>query len=116
MKTGTLFSFVLLLLLVTSCEPNLETEPDSMLVASEVFTSRIGDKAVYGVALRLFADQKSYVQYQVELKVNERVWLDTLKIEIPGRDTLESELIFSGSEVGEDDLVELNIKGTPLGR
>ncbi len=114
MKFSVFISIVLFLLLVTSCETTEPKSEDPYLVSSEIFYSRIGSKQAYGVQLRLSADKKTYVKYAIELKVNEQVWLDTLSLEIPGGDTLESELVFSGSKVEEDDLVELNLTAIPI--
>lgn len=109
--------FLLLALLVTSCTgTDDEAAQDKMLVSSEVFTTPIGSRDAYGVQLRLTADKKSFAEYSIQLKIGSKVWLDTLKLEIPAGDTLETEIIFSESEVKESDLVELNIKGTPIGQ
>lgn len=116
MKFHLLLPFVLLLLLVTSCgdEPH-RTEPN-LVVSSEVFTTKIGSKEAYGVQMKLSSDSARDIQYVIELKVNEQVWLDTIVIGVPQKDTLESEVIFSESQVKPNDLVELNIKASSLGR
>lgn len=116
MISKTFTPFLLLLLLVTSC---MTTESqylmeDEMLVDSEVFTTSIGQDEVYGVQFKLTSQNRTYAQYIIELKVNADVWLDTINLEIPAGDTLETEVIFSESEVQESDFVELSIKGTPL--
>lgn len=111
MKLKTFIPFVLLLLLVTACEPEAQTSADPYLVSSEVFTSRVGENRVYGVQMRLSSEERSFRQYAVELKVNSKVWLDTINLEIPAGDTLETELIFSGAIVSENDLVQHSLKG-----
>jgi hypothetical protein len=109
--------FLLLALLVTSCA-EMEEKPakDNMLVSSDVFTSTIGHSKAYGVQLRLTADEKSLAGYIIQLKVGSKVWLDTLKLEVPAGDTLETEVVFSESEVNESDVVELTVKHHSLGQ
>jgi hypothetical protein len=107
--------FLLLLLLVTSCTTDQQSlDEDKMLVSSEVFTTQIGSREAYGVQFRLTSEKQRFAQYSIQLKVGAKVWLDTLNLEIPAGDTLETEVIFSESEVLESDLVELTIKGTPI--
>ena len=115
MISKTPFSFLMLLLLVTSCVTDeAEHEADKMLVSSQVFTTPIGDKDAYAVQFRLTSEERTYAQYIIQLNVGSEVWLDTINLEVPAGDTLETEVIFSESEVKESDLVELTIKGSPL--
>ena len=112
----SLFPLVLLMLLVTSCKEPDESVNQSYLVSKDVFTSRIGDKKVYGVEMKLAAEELSYVKSVIQLNINEEVWIDTISLELKSNDTLVFEKIFSGTTARDNDRVELNVKVTQLER
>jgi len=85
-----------------------EKKSDSHLVSEEVFKTKVGSKEVYGVRLMLTTPRpREGVQYRVQLSQNEKVWMDTLKVQIKKDDTVETELIFSEAVAKSDDKVEI---------
>ena len=97
--------------LAGACQQDSGQMNDKNLVSKEVFTTRIGDKQVYGVQLRATGTtDKSFGAYAIELSVGEKTWLDTLKMELNPGDTLESEVIFSEAQVQKSVDPELKIE------
>ena len=83
-------------------------DDDPYLVSDEVFKMKLGSDEVYGVRLKMTAQEKrSYLGYVIRLSQNEKVWMDTLYIEVSPGDTIENELIFSEAIVSPEDLVEV---------
>lgn len=115
MKTPLFFSVLLLGLLVTSCQYDAEGDSaKTQAPENEIITSRIGSDLVYGARMRLYEEQAGSLNYLVQLSVGAEVWIDTVEIAVPAKDTLEYDLIFPNSRVGSDDLTQLTIKKLSL--
>ncbi len=80
------------------------------LVSQEIFQTPLGAGEVYGVRLHFTSDKNEIKNYAVRLAQNEKVWFDTLQVELSKNDTLESEIIFSEAIFKEDELTQLSVE------
>ncbi len=85
-------------------------EENQFLVSKEIFTTRVGASEVYGVQFKTTADEQVLKGFAVQLSQNDKVWADTLLLDLAPNDTVENELIFSEAVVGDDDFTELRIE------
>lgn len=98
-----------LALLAFSCQNDGATSSSDNLISAETFTTQIG-KDVYGVRLKVASEKKLYLGYEVSLYLEDKVWIDTLYLDIPPGDTVESELIFTQAEPQENIEPEIKTK------
>ncbi len=80
---------------LVACQPNTGAADDENLVSQRVFTSRLGGQEVYGVQLQTTGSKRGFASYAIQLSLDNKVWLDTQRVQIIPNDTLESEIIFS---------------------
>jgi hypothetical protein len=101
--------------LITSCTTDSSVN-DANLVESETFEMKLGSKKVYGVRMQLkpSGEQTEFLGYEVQFYQDDKVWIDTVLTELTPGDTLETEVIFSQSQVNPNSSVSFKTKSFQL--
>lgn len=70
--------------------------------------TEVNSTVVYGVLVQDSSAERSNRAYEVTFKLGDKVWLDTLILELPGKEMVQGELIFGEAVV--DDMGGANFE------
>lgn len=111
MKKITLGIAFLALAACNSAQTEKGEATDPNIASQELVEIQLVDKTVYGVGMQLTTtkniDARNIV---VSLKLDEKVWYDTSRIDLTAGDTLYSEVVFLDAEVVKNALVSFEAK------
>ncbi len=68
---------------------------------SELTEVELNGNRVYVVALSDSSAKRELRSYQISLKLQDRVWYDTLYLELPGKEVIPGEVIFTEAVVND---------------
>ena len=103
------------LLALFACQSKSSETGATSYPQSEIVELEFNNNVVYGVVLRDSTEKAEQHAYKISLKLNDRVWFDTLILDLPGQQMVQGESIFAeavvddmgGSEF-EIELIELD--------
>lgn len=101
--------FLGLLLVLAACQPNSNNE-EAGFPKSELIEQDLGYATVYGVKILDSSPEYAAKGYSVQLSIDEKVWFDTLYVELYPGDTLTSTSIFAEALVKENTKPEFRIE------
>ncbi|MGB0979762.1 MAG: hypothetical protein ACPGVV_10225 [Croceimicrobium sp.] len=101
------------LLALFACQSNSESEDSSTAKAKEYpqyeqSELELNGKRVYAVIVRDSSDERESRGYKVAFKMQDRVWYDTLVLELSGKRMVQGEVIFSDAVI--NDAAEANFE------
>lgn len=98
-------------MLLAACQPPTKNTDIPHIVDSELISIPLGANEVHGVRLRLSAKEKTdYRAYIITLYQDEKVWIDTLRTEVPANDTIDGEVYFTEAIVDKNKSTEFKIE------
>jgi len=77
------------------------TENGAVYPIYEQIEMPLGNQVVYGVVIKDSSAESTVKAYQVNFKVQEKVWLDTLLLELPAKQMVQGEVIFGDAVVND---------------
>lgn len=100
------------LLAVVACQNNPQEESANgesrNFPIYQQIETEVNSTVVYGVLVQDSSAERSNRAYEVTFKLGEKVWLDTLILELPGKEMVQGELIFGEAVV--DDMGGANFE------
>lgn len=97
-------------LALVACQNNPQADDangSSFPIYQQVETE-INANVVYGVVIQDSSAERSNRGYEVTFKLGDKVWIDTLILELPGKERVQGELIFAEAIV--DDMGGANFE------
>jgi len=95
-------AIILALVALSACQSNPQEESaEKGGLKTELIELELGDQVVYGVIIKdssAVMDQKAYA---VKFTLNEKVWYDTLYLELNAKQAVQGEVIFSEAVVND---------------
>jgi cytochrome c-type biogenesis protein CcmE len=93
------------LLALVACQNNPEAETTSSNSIEypiyEQVEVEVGGNVVYGVIVRDSSAERSNRGYEVTFKLQDRVWIDTVFLELPPKQMVQGEMIFAEAVVND---------------
>jgi hypothetical protein len=68
---------------------------------SELIEFELGADVVYAVVIKDFSEEADQKGYAIKLNLNEKVWFDTLFLDLSAKQAVQSEVIFSEAIVDD---------------
>lgn len=94
--------YLLGLLGLFACQNNTsDSEGASSYPQSEITEVEVNNKVVYAILVRDSVAKADQHAYRVSLKLNDRVWYDTLILDLPAKQMVQGEAIFTEAEVND---------------
>lgn len=99
-----------------ACQNNSESESTAKQVQEypiyEQSEVELNNKVVYAVVVRDSSTSPESRAYKISFKLEDRVWYDTLIMDLPGKRMVQGEAIFSDAEV--NDMGGANFEVEPI--
>jgi hypothetical protein len=90
------------LLALAACQSNPQEEKTSKpSLETELIELELGDNVVYGVIIKDFSEEADQRGYAVKFSLNEKVWFDTLFLDLSAKQAIQGEVIFSEAIVND---------------
>lgn len=90
------------LLALAACQSNpSEAEESAASIKSELIEFELGADVVYGVIVKDQSAEATQKGYSVKLSLAEKVWYDTLYLELAANKEVQGEVIFSEAIVND---------------
>lgn len=94
--------YLLGLLGLFACQNNgADSEAANAYPKSEITEVEVNNKVVYAVSISDSVAKADQHAYRVSLKLNDRVWYDTLILDLPAKQVVQGESIFTEAEVND---------------
>tara|TARA_R110001592_G_scaffold363155_1_gene680758 strand:+ start:33746 stop:34114 length:369 start_codon:yes stop_codon:yes gene_type:complete len=95
-------TIVLALIALAACQSNSQEEKAEQAgLKSELIEFELGQNVVYGVMVKDFSEVADQKGYSVKLTLNEKVWFDTLYLDLSANQEVQGEVIFSEAIVDD---------------
>jgi hypothetical protein len=95
-------TIVLALIALAACQSNPQEEKAEQAgLKSELIEFELGQNVVYGVMVKDFSEVADQKGYSVKLTLNEKVWFDTLYLDLSANQEVQGEIIFSEAIVDD---------------
>lgn len=92
------------LLALVACQSNPKNEESTNGPAYPIYEqieTEVGGNVVYGVIVKDSSAERAARAYEVSFKLQDRVWIDTLFLELPGKEVIQGEMIFGEAVVND---------------
>jgi hypothetical protein len=90
------------LLALAACQSNPQEESTKNPgLESELIEFELGAHVVYGVVIKDFSEEADQIGYAIKLNLNEKVWFDTLFLDLSAKLAVQGEVIFSEAIVDD---------------
>ncbi len=95
-------TIILALIALAACQSNpKEEKAEQAGLKSELIEFELGQNVVYGVMVKDFSEVADQKGYSVKLTLNEKVWFDTLYLDLSANQEVQGEVIFSEAIVDD---------------
>lgn len=101
-------SLGLLALSLYACQ-NQQAAEEKTALHYELSEMELGPQRVYVALITDFSAENAECGYAVSLRQGEKVWLDTLYLDLPAGDTVASEVIFAEAPVQDQMPAHLTV-------
>tara|TARA_R110002050_G_scaffold110013_2_gene221908 strand:- start:17026 stop:17364 length:339 start_codon:yes stop_codon:yes gene_type:complete len=95
-------TIILALIALAACQSNPQEEKaEEIGLKSELKEFELGQNVVYAAVVKDFSEEDDQKGYSVKLTLNEKVWFDTLYLELSANQEVQGEVIFSEAIVDD---------------
>lgn len=95
-------AIILALVALAACQSNpKEDGTEKASLQSELIELELGDQVVYGVIIKDSSAVNDQKGYAVKFMLSEKVWYDTLYLELTAKQAVQGEVIFSEAIVND---------------
>lgn len=103
--------FCALAILATACqnEPDEKSQKTWDGPQYHLEEIEVNRNVVYAVIIKDVSEKHTARGYSVQLKLGDKVWVDTLHLDLPEGDTVQSEIIFADAIIDDNGAASLSV-------